>query len=224
MDSYTSPNNQGQVSLFTLPTGQTLGYQVGGKMIYFHKDRQGSVLAMSNDAGDKEAFYRYDPYGQPRDYFRWSDEAKANILMYVGLPRDFSTGLIRMGARWYDPSIARFTTADPSGQEQNPYLYAAANPINNVDPSGLGWTSTLAGAGFGSLAGGFARGACGVMLYCHAGGLLVTTAATFAATDMTGGSLSESAQAAGGAAVGYIAGGLGVRAGEKFSAMRSIGG
>ncbi|WP_420174907.1 RHS repeat-associated core domain-containing protein [Luteococcus sp. OSA5] len=191
MDSYTSPNNQGQVSLFTLPTGQTLGYQVGGKMIYFHKDRQGSVLAMSNDAGDKEAFYRYDPYGQPRDYFRWSDEAKANILMYVGLPRDFSTGLIRMGARWYDPSIARFTTADPSGQEQNPYLYAAANPINNVDPDGLynfedaaGTIATFsgAGAGLGATAGCIGGGISGGIGGCLAVGAVGTAMGTTAGT------------------------------------------
>ncbi|MEU1694145.1 RHS repeat-associated core domain-containing protein [Streptomyces hirsutus] len=28
---------------------------------------------------------------------------------------------------------------DPSGQEINPYLYAAGDFVNNIDPSGLGW-------------------------------------------------------------------------------------
>lgn len=151
LESYTSPNGQGQVKLFTLPNGQTLGYQVNGTMEYLHKDRLGSVVAMTTDAGGKDAYYRYDPYGMPRSYYRWSDAAKANILMYTGAPRDFSTGLVRMGARWYDPAIGRFTTADPSGQEQNPYLYAAGNPINSVDPQGLSVRSAFAGgiAGIG---------------------------------------------------------------------------
>ncbi len=42
-----------------------------------------------------------------------------------------------MGARSYDPNLARFTTTDPSGQETNPYLYAAGDPINRTDPTGL---------------------------------------------------------------------------------------
>ncbi|WP_374105541.1 RHS repeat-associated core domain-containing protein [Streptomyces sp. McG3] len=36
-----------------------------------------------------------------------------------------------------DPNIGRFTTPDPSGQEQNPYLYAAGDPVNRIDLTGL---------------------------------------------------------------------------------------
>ncbi|WP_374206370.1 RHS repeat-associated core domain-containing protein [Streptomyces sp. WAC04114] len=42
-----------------------------------------------------------------------------------------------MGHRYYDPTLARFTQPDPSGQETNPYLYAAGDFINNSDPTGL---------------------------------------------------------------------------------------
>lgn len=42
-----------------------------------------------------------------------------------------------MGARYYDPQLGRFTQPDPSGQETNPYLYAAGDPVNRTDPSGL---------------------------------------------------------------------------------------
>ncbi|MFI5859742.1 RHS repeat-associated core domain-containing protein [Streptomyces parvulus] len=34
-----------------------------------------------------------------------------------------------MGHRYYDPTLGRFTQPDPSGQEQNAYLYAASDPI-----------------------------------------------------------------------------------------------
>ncbi|MFF7365851.1 RHS repeat-associated core domain-containing protein, partial [Streptomyces sp. NPDC008125] len=47
------------------------------------------------------------------------------------------TGLYKMGARYYDPTLGRFTQPDPSGQEANTYLYAAGDPINRTDPGGL---------------------------------------------------------------------------------------
>lgn len=41
------------------------------------------------------------------------------------------------GARYYDPTLGRWTQQDPSGQDANPYAYAGCNPINSADPSGL---------------------------------------------------------------------------------------
>ena len=45
------------------------------------------------------------------------------------------------GARFYDPAIARFTTVDPLAEQysfQNPYAYAANNPIKYIDYMGMG--------------------------------------------------------------------------------------
>ncbi|MFD1829292.1 RHS repeat-associated core domain-containing protein [Streptomyces desertarenae] len=47
------------------------------------------------------------------------------------------TGLYKMGARYYDPHLGRFTQPDPSGHETNPYLYATGDPVNRTDPTGL---------------------------------------------------------------------------------------
>ncbi|MEU7661620.1 RHS repeat-associated core domain-containing protein [Streptomyces lincolnensis] len=49
-----------------------------------------------------------------------------------------------MGACYYDPQLGRFTQPDPSGQETNPYLYAAGDFINNADLTGLAWSSKIA--------------------------------------------------------------------------------
>jgi RHS repeat-associated protein len=52
-------------------------------------------------------------------------------------------GLYKMGASYYDPQVCRFTQPDRSGQETNAYLYAGGDPINNSDPSGLGFLDSV---------------------------------------------------------------------------------
>jgi RHS repeat-associated protein len=48
------------------------------------------------------------------------------------------TGLIWMGARYYDPQVGRFISPDPIGYPINIdlYAYADGDPINNFDPDG----------------------------------------------------------------------------------------
>jgi RHS repeat-associated protein len=50
-----------------------------------------------------------------------------------------SSGILRMGARWYLPSAGQFLTPDPSGPVDsfNQYAFAAFDPINLWDPAGL---------------------------------------------------------------------------------------
>jgi RHS repeat-associated protein len=52
---------------------------------------------------------------------------------------DAETGLVRFGARDYDPSTGRWTAQDPIGVAGglNLYEYTFGDPVNYVDPSGL---------------------------------------------------------------------------------------
>jgi RHS repeat-associated protein len=59
---------------------------------------------------------------------------------FAGGLYDPDTGLIRFGARDYDPQAGRWTTKDPilfRGRQTNIYSYSAADPVNFSDPSGL---------------------------------------------------------------------------------------
>ena len=67
-------------------------------------------------------------------------------LGYCGEYRDAETGFIYLRARYYDPSIGRFTTEDPARDGLNWYAYCANNPVNFVDPWGMEYIVVSGGA------------------------------------------------------------------------------
>lgn len=59
---------------------------------------------------------------------------------FAGGIYDADTGLVRFGARDYDPMVGRWTSKDPIGFDSNRtniYVYAANDPVNRSDQSGL---------------------------------------------------------------------------------------
>src|SRR3989337_3944057 len=59
---------------------------------------------------------------------------------FAGGLHDRDTGLVRFGARDYDPSIGKWTAKDPidfSGGDVNLFNYVGNDPINWIDPFGL---------------------------------------------------------------------------------------
>jgi RHS repeat-associated protein len=62
----------------------------------------------------------------------------SNPFQYAGQYTDTESGLQYLRARYYDPNTQQFLTVDPLVDETGqPYGYAADNPMNVVDPSGL---------------------------------------------------------------------------------------
>jgi RHS repeat-associated protein len=66
------------------------------------------------------------------------------IFGYAGGLQERDTGLIRFGARDYDPEVGRWTSKEPLGfnGSDNFYVYANNDPINFVDVNGL-WAVTI---------------------------------------------------------------------------------
>lgn len=128
---------------FNREPGGTLNSMTrGGKNHYYLTDALGSVVALTDEAGTKVSTYAYSPRGVQRAV---TTEQVPQPYRFAGGYQD-PTGLYHFAARYYDPNIGRFTTPDPSGQEQNPYLYAEGDPVNRIDPTGL---LSLSGIGNG---------------------------------------------------------------------------
>ncbi|MFH1149958.1 MAG: right-handed parallel beta-helix repeat-containing protein [Actinomycetota bacterium] len=81
-------------------------------------------------------------------YDAWGNTAEQTDQPYTYLgkhqrPNYHDIGLIRMGARLYDPETGRFTSEDPlKGTDnlpitQNPYVYANDDPVNMDDLAGM---------------------------------------------------------------------------------------
>ncbi|MFF1306870.1 RHS repeat-associated core domain-containing protein [Streptomyces sp. NPDC058307] len=81
--------------------------------------------------GQAHPRYAYGLTGLPRGT---TTEAVPQPYRYAGTYLD-PTGLYKMGARYCDPQLGRFTQPDPSAQEKNPYLYAGGDFVNDSDPT-----------------------------------------------------------------------------------------
>jgi RHS repeat-associated protein len=119
-------------------TGEAVSTRFGASSKYYYiQDALGSVIGMFDKAGAYAGGYSYSPYGETRNPITAGTAADSNSLRYISGYFDRSSGLYKLGARNYDPTIGRFTQYDPSGQEASPYGYAGCNPISSKDPSGL---------------------------------------------------------------------------------------
>ena len=134
-----------------------------GKSYYYLTDALGSTVAMVDETGKKTASYYYSPRGVT---VPTETKGAEQPYRFAGTYQD-ATAMYHMGARYYDSRIGRFTQPDPSGQEKNPYLYAAGDPVNRIDPNGLINWGCLA-SGLGAIGGGLA--AAGTVLAAPASG------------------------------------------------------
>jgi RHS repeat-associated protein len=113
---------------------------VGGNWTpsFYGYDGQGSVRYLTNSAGAVTDTYDYDAYGN----LVAQTGTTANNYLYRGEQFDADLGSYFLRARYYDQRRGRFLSADQfEGFKDYPlslhkYLYASADPVNNIDPSG----------------------------------------------------------------------------------------
>lgn len=136
----------------------------------YHYDERGSTIALSNDSGAVTGRVEYAPYGE---IVKREGTTTTPFLFNgrFGVQTDAS-GLYHMRARYYHPELRRFLNADPSGfgGGLNWHAYAAGDPINYLDPFGLGPVNQ---GFFAGLASGFAN--FGRDVYYGAGDLILDT-------------------------------------------------
>ena len=104
----------------------------------YHYNAQGSTIALSNDSGSAMGRFHYDPYGLVQ-----RKEGNTDTIFqfngHYGIATD-PTGLVHLNARFYNPYLKRFMNSDPAGFAggMNWFAYSAGDPINLMDPLGLG--------------------------------------------------------------------------------------
>lgn len=100
---------------------------------WLHADWQGSIIALSGDAGAATQIYAYGPWGEPKDDL-WAG-SRFRFTGQIVLPE---AKLYHHKARVYDPEAGRFLQTDPVGNadDLNLYAYVGGDPVNYTDPEG----------------------------------------------------------------------------------------
>ena len=99
-------------------------------VFYLHADHLGSASVTANASGNKVGELRYKPYGETR--YDWGNPSTDK--RYTGQRQEAGLGLYDYGARFYDPYLNRFISADtivPSPgnpADLNRYSYGYNNP------------------------------------------------------------------------------------------------
>src|SRR5690606_7981646 len=120
--------------------GHVPDFMVRGGVTYrIISDQLGSVVAVVNvTTGALVQQREYDAWG--RIVSETTDPGFSQPFGFAGGIWDVDAGLVRFGARDYDPATARWTSLEPlgfAGGSANLYGYAYGDPVNLFDPDGL---------------------------------------------------------------------------------------
>jgi RHS repeat-associated protein len=100
---------------------------------YLASDLLGSAEVALTTSGTATASVLYGPYGTAR----YTNGAMPTDYVFTGQHGDATTGLDYYGARYYDPTIGQFASADSDAKGGlNRYAYVGGNPETRTDPTG----------------------------------------------------------------------------------------
>ncbi len=125
---------------YTYGLGLVSQVSAGGSSAYYDFDGIGSTAGMSVSDGHLANSYSYLPFGNSL----LSSEELVNPYGFVGALGVIKDGspVTYMRARYYDSSVGQFISDDPlrlAGGDPNLRRYVFNNPVNAIDPFGLGY-------------------------------------------------------------------------------------
>lgn len=106
--------------------------------LYYQFDGLGSVTGQTNNKGKSTDQYTYDAWGNVE-----SGNINGESFGFAGEQQNEDTELVYLRARYYDSTSGAFLSRDRfAGYTHSPstlhkYIYAANNPVNFTDPTGL---------------------------------------------------------------------------------------
>jgi RHS repeat-associated protein len=107
------------------------------KKYFYHTDQLGFIKAVTDQTGQVVRKTDYFAFGTQFDQEGGFDEDHG----FTGKEYDSAIGLYYYNARWYDPELGRFISADPALDPNNPnlYSYCGNSPTGRIDPDGEFW-------------------------------------------------------------------------------------
>jgi RHS repeat-associated protein len=128
----------GEVTTYYYLGGQQIAMRKGATLTYTHQDHLSGTSMTSNASGASTGTIKYFAFGECRN----STDTSGTDKLFTGQRLD-TTGLYYYNARYYDPTIGRFISADTAvhsianPQSLNRYSYVINNPLKYSDPNGL---------------------------------------------------------------------------------------
>ncbi len=126
--------------------GNTIGFNYNNIPYFYMKNLQGDIVGITDASGNIVAKYTYDSWGKLISIKDASDVDKTtdttfigyiNPLRYKGYYYDSETGLYYLNARYYDPEVGRFISADETlDGGYNLFEYCYGNPVMFIDEDG----------------------------------------------------------------------------------------